>query len=358
MAEQKENVVRVCVTGAAGQIGYSLLPLLATGQVFGANQKVVLQLLEITPVLPALEGVRMELDDCAYPLVDDIICTDKAEVAFKDVDFAILVGGFPRKAGMQRKDLLAKNAPIFIAMGQALDKYAKKTVKVVVVANPANTNCLIAATNAPSIPKENFCALTRLDQNRAKSQIAAKLQVKSNDVKNIVIWGCVDPTGSERAKSQIAAKLQVKSNDVKNIVIWGNHSATQVPDVNNATVNGKAVELDAKYLKDEFVPCVQKRGAAIIKARGFSSALSAANGAKDCMRDWVQGTPQGETVAMAVYSDGSYGIEKGIFYSFPCTTKDGAFTIVTDYKVTDDIKTLMKASEKELLEEKSEALPK
>mmetsp|Transcript_37720 Transcript_37720/g.62014 ORF Transcript_37720/g.62014 Transcript_37720/m.62014 type:complete len:327 (+) Transcript_37720:99-1079(+) len=326
MAEQKENVVRVCVTGAAGQIGYSLLPLLATGQVFGANQKVVLQLLEITPVLPALEGVRMELDDCAYPLVDDIICTDKAEVAFKDVDFAILVGGFPRKAGMQRKDLLAKNAPIFIAMGQALDKYAKKTVKVVVVANPANTNCLIAATNAPSIPKENFCALTRLDQNRAKSQIAAK--------------------------------LQVKSNDVKNIVIWGNHSATQVPDVNNATVNGKAVELDAKFLKEEFVPCVQKRGAAIIKARGFSSALSAANGAKDCMRDWVQGTPQGETVAMAVYSDGSYGIEKGIFYSFPCTTKDGAFTIVTDYKVTDDIKTLMKASEKELLEEKSEALPK
>jgi len=327
MAEEKsaDAPLKVCITGAAGQIGYSILPLFATGQVFGPNKKIILNLLEITPVLPALNGVRMELDDCAYPLVDDIVCTDKAEVAFKDVDYAVLVGGFPRKKGMLRKDLLAKNSPIFKAMGEALEKYAKKTVKVVVVANPANTNCLIAATNAPSIPKKNFCALTRLDYNRARNQIAQK--------------------------------LGVKSPSVENIVIWGNHSKTQVPDVNNATVSGKKAteQLDAKYLKEEFIPCVQGRGKAIIDARGFSSALSAANAVKDCLRDWVNGTPKGQTVAMAVYSDGSYGIEKGIFYSFPCTAKDGEYTIVTDYKVTDDVKALMKASEKELCEEKAEA---
>lgn len=325
-SEQKEEApIRVCITGAAGQIGYSILPLFATGQVFGANKKVVLNLLEITPVLPALNGVKMELDDCAYPLVDDIVCTDKADVAFKDVDYAVLVGGFPRKKGMLRKDLLAKNAPIFKAMGEAIEKNAKKTVKVLVVANPANTNCLICASNAPSIPKKNFVALTRLDYNRARSQIATK--------------------------------LGVKSSAVQNIVIWGNHSKTQVPDVNNAKINGKPAvdQLDDKYLKTEFIPCVQGRGKAIIDARGFSSALSAANAAKDCLRDWVNGTPQGQTVAMAVYSDGSYGIEKGIFYSFPCTTKDGEYQIVTDYKVTEDIKELMKASEKELVEEKAEA---
>mmetsp|Transcript_75612 Transcript_75612/g.120270 ORF Transcript_75612/g.120270 Transcript_75612/m.120270 type:complete len:330 (+) Transcript_75612:111-1100(+) len=325
MAEQKEEVIKVCITGAAGQIGYSILPLFATGQVFGVDKKVQLNLLEITPVLPALNGVRMELDDCAYPLVDEIVCTDKADVAFKDVDYAVLVGGFPRKKGMERKDLMAKNAPIFKAMGEAIEKNAKKTVKVLVVANPANTNCLICASHAPSIPKKNFCALTRLDFNRARAQIAQK--------------------------------LGVKSRDVLNVVIWGNHSATQVPDVNNATVNGKpaAEQLDAKYLKEEFIPCVQQRGKAIIEARGFSSALSAANGAKDCLRDWVNGTPDGQTVAMAVYSDGSYGIAKGLFYSFPCTAKGGEYTIVTDYKVTDEMKELMKASEKELLEEKAEA---
>jgi len=325
-AEQKEQAaIRVVITGAAGQIGYSILPLFANGQVFGSDKKVVLNLLEITPVLPALNGVRMELDDCAYPLVDDIVCTDKPEVAFKDVDYAVLVGGFPRKKGMLRKDLLAKNAPIFKGMGEALEKYAKKTVKVVVVANPANTNCLICASNAPSIPKKNFSALTRLDYNRATNQIAQK--------------------------------LGVKSRDVKNVVIWGNHSKTQVPDVNNATVCGKpaAEQLDDKYLKEEFIPCVQGRGKAIIDARGQSSAMSAANAAKDCLRDWVNGTPDGQTVAMAVYSDGAYGIAKGIFYSFPCTTKDGDYTVVTDYKVTDDIKKLMKASEEELLEEKKEA---
>jgi len=325
-AEQKEEApLRVCITGAAGQIGYSILPLFATGQVFGPNKKMVLNLLEITPVLPALEGVRMELDDCAYPLVSEIVCTDKPDVAFKDCDYAVLVGGFPRKKGMLRKDLLAKNAPIFKSMGEALEKNAKKTVKVVVVANPANTNCLICATNAPSIPKKNFCALTRLDYNRARNQIAQK--------------------------------LKVKSSDVENIVIWGNHSKTQVPDVNNATICGDSAvdKLDAKYLKDDFIPCVQQRGKAIIDARGQSSALSAANAAKDCLRDWVQGTPNGQTVAMAVYSDGSYGIEKGIFYSFPCSTKNGEYQIVTDYKVTDEIKTLMKASEKELCEEKTEA---
>eukprot|EP01083_Nonionella_stella_P138294 420861_1 len=326
MAEQKENAaVRVVITGAAGQIGYSILPLFATGQVFGPNQKVVLSLLEITPVLPALEGVRMELDDCAYPLVDEIVCTDNADVAFKDADYAVLVGGFPRKKGMLRKDLLAKNAPIFKAMGAALEKNAKKTCKVVVVANPANTNCLIAATNAPSIPNKNFCALTRLDFNRARNQIAQK--------------------------------LGVKCPEVENLVIWGNHSKTQVPDVSNATASGKPApdQLDKAYLTDEFIPLVQGRGKAIIDARGSSSALSAANAAKDCLRDWVQGTPDGQTVAMAVYSEGQYGIAKGIFYSFPCTTKNGEYKVVEDYKVGDDIKALMQASEKELLEEKAEA---
>jgi malate dehydrogenase len=218
MADQKDqDVVRVVITGAAGQIGYSILPLFASGQVFGPNQKLVLALLEITPVLPALNGVRMELDDCAYPLVTDIICTDKPEEAFQGADYAVLVGGFPRKQGMERKDLLAKNSPIFIAMGQAIEKCAKKTIKVLVVANPANTNCLICATNAPSIPKKNFSALTRLDFNRAKSQIATKL-------------GC-------------------HSSDVRNVVIWGNHSSTQVPDVNNATAKGKNVadQVDAKW---------------------------------------------------------------------------------------------------------------
>jgi len=235
--------------------------------------------------------------------------------------------GFPRKKGMLRADLLAKNAPIFKAMGEALEKNAKKTCKVVVVANPANTNCLICASHAPSIPKENFCALTRLDFNRARSQISTK--------------------------------LGVPSTEIKNIVIWGNHSKTQVPDVSNATIKGKKPSeyeaLTEDYLKKEFIPLVQGRGKAIIDARGLSSALSAANGAKDCLRDWVCGTPEGETVAMAVYSTGAYGMTKGIFYSVPCTCKDGKYTVVTDYKVGDDIKALMTASEKELCEEAKEA---
>jgi len=315
------------ISGAAGQIGYSLIPLFANGQVFGYDQKVVLSLLEIEPAMKALNGVRMELDDCAYPLVEDIICTADANEAFKGADYAVLVGGFPRKKGMVRADLLAKNAPIFKAMGEALENNAKKTCKVLVVANPANTNCLICASHAPSIPKENFCALTRLDFNRARSQISTK--------------------------------LGVPSTEIKNIVIWGNHSKTQVPDVSNATISGKkASEIDAlteDYLKKEFIPLVQGRGKAIIDARGLSSALSAANGAKDCLRDWVQGTPDGETVAMAVYSTGHYGMTKGIFYSVPCTCKDGKYTVVTDYKVGDDIKALMTASEKELVEEAKEA---
>jgi len=330
MAEEKKQestAVKVVISGAAGQIGYSLIPLFANGQVFGYDQKVVLSLLEIEPAMKALNGVRMELDDCAYPLVEDIICTADANEAFKGADYAVLVGGFPRKKGMVRADLLAKNAPIFKAMGEALENNAKKTCKVLVVANPANTNCLICASHAPSIPKENFCALTRLDFNRARSQISTK--------------------------------LGVPSTEIKNIVIWGNHSKTQVPDVSNATISGKkASEIDAlteDYLKKEFIPLVQGRGKAIIDARGLSSALSAANGAKDCLRDWVQGTPDGETVAMAVYSTGHYGMTKGIFYSVPCTCKDGKYTVVTDYKVGDDIKALMTASEKELVEEAKEA---
>jgi len=331
MADEKQAdnaAVKVVITGAAGQIGYSLLPLFATGQVFGPDQKVILTLLEITPALKALEGVRMELDDCAYPLLQQIICTDKADEAFDNADYAVLVGGFPRKKGMVRADLMAKNAPIFKSMGQALEAKAKKTVKVLVVANPANTNCLIAATYAPSIPKKNFCALTRLDYNRARSQIANK--------------------------------CGVSTTAIENMVIWGNHSKTQVPDINNATINGSPAtenkELTAEYLTKEFIPTVQSRGKAIIDARGFSSALSAANATKDCLRDWVRGTPEGQTVAMSVFSEGAYDIAKGIFYSVPCTTKDGEFTVVTDYKVTEDIKALMKESEKELLEEKEEAM--
>merc|ERR1711971_1188066 len=235
----------------------------------------------------------------------------KADEAFDGADYAVLVGGFPRKKGIVRADLLAKNAPIFKSMGQALEAKAKKTVKVLVVANPANTNCLIAATNAPSIPKKNFCALTRLDYNRARSQIASK--------------------------------CGVSTTAIENIVIWGNHSKTQVPDINNATINGSpATEnkaLTKEYLTTEFIPTVQSRGKAIIDARGSSSAASAT---KDCLRDWVRGTPEGQTVAMSVFSEGAYDIAKGIFYSVPCTTKNGEFTVVTDYKVTADIKALMK----------------
>ncbi|KAF4799682.1 Malate dehydrogenase, cytoplasmic [Turdus rufiventris] len=266
----KGEPVRVLVTGAAGQIAYSLLYSIAKGDVFGKDQPLILVLLDITPMMTVLEGVVMELQDCALPLLREVIPTDKEEVAFKDLDIAILVGSMPRREGMERKDLLKANVKIFKSQGAALDKYAKKTVKVVVVGNPANTNCLIASKSAPSIPKENFSCLTRLDHNRAKSQIALK--------------------------------LGVTANDVKNVIIWGNHSSTQYPDVNHAKVNVKGKEVgvyeaikDDSWLKGDFILTVQQRGAAVIKARKLSSAMSAAKAICDHVRDIWFGTPADKT---------------------------------------------------------------
>lgn len=320
--------IRVVISGAAGQIGYSILPMVASGQAFGADQPLDLVLLDIPQCLDKLQGVVMELLDGAYPLLNRIIPTADYAEAFTDADYAILVGGFPRKPGMLRGDLIKRNAPIFKGAGEAINKYAKKTIKTVVVANPANTNCLITASNAPSIPKENFCALTRLDFNRASAQVAVK--------------------------------LGVTADRIRNVIIWGNHSKSQVPDVSQATVvrDDKEVSvvdaLGADYAT--FLPAfrtrVQQRGKEVMEARGFSSAMSAANAAVNCVRDWHFGTRPGQTVAMAVYSDGSYGIEKGIFYSFPVTIKDGQWTIVQGYKVDDETQALMKASEEELVGER------
>lgn len=296
------DVIRVVVTGAAGQIAYSLLYQIAKGDVFGHNQKLALHLLDIPPMMGVLQGVVMELQDCALPLLQEVIPTDSVDMAFKDVDAAFLVGAMPRREGMERKDLLAANVKIFKDQGEALDKYAKKSVKVLVVGNPANTNALVCSHYAPSIPKENFTAMTRLDQNRAQYQVAAKLGV-----------GVID---------------------VRNVIIWGNHSATQVPDVANAsyTKNGESKralpDLDNNWVNNEFVPLVQKRGAAVIAARKLSSAMSAAKAACDHMRDWWQGTQSGSFVSMAVISDGSYGAPKGVIFSFPVTTSGGQWTIV------------------------------
>lgn len=321
--------VRVVISGAAGQIGYSLLPLFASGQVFGLNQPVILHLLEIEQVLPSLKGVVMELEDGAYPLVHGIVLTSKTEEAFKDVDYAILVGGFPRKQGMERKDLMDKNAPIFKSMGEALEKYAKETCKVLVVANPANTNCLVCSHYAPKLPKQNFSALTRLDMNRAQSQVGIK--------------------------------LGVNVGNVKNIIIWGNHSSTQVPDIDHGIILQQDAYrpvrdlLDEKWIRGDFTKLIQQRGKTIIDIRGVSSAMSAANAIKDCLKDWLHGTNKGEHVSMAVYSDGSYGVPKGIFYSFPCVCKNGQYNILQGLKISTDVAKLMKISADELLEEKKEA---
>jgi malate dehydrogenase len=328
-----KSPVRVLISGAAGQIGYALIPLVATGQVFGTDQPVILHLVDIEPMKQVLQGVVMEIDDGAYPLVHGVIATSNYEEGFKGIHYAFLVGGFPRKAGMERKDLLEKNRPIFVAAGEALEKYADRNVKVLVVANPANTNCLVALKHAPSIPRTNFTAMTRLDSNRAQNQIAAR--------------------------------VGVPSVRVKNVLIWGNHSVTQVPDATFASVDieGKesvsapAAVNDDAWLSGEFQTTVQKRGAAVIAARGLSSAMSAANAAKDHMRDWVQGTAPGQYVSMSVITDGNpYGVAEDIIYSFPCTTRNGEWTIVRDLAVTDRVKELMKKTETELLEEKSEAL--
>jgi malate dehydrogenase len=314
--------VRVTVTGAAGQISYSLLFRIAAGEMLGPNQPVILQMLEITPALEALKGVAMELEDCAFPLLAGMVCTDDAAVAFKDSDYALLVGARPRGPGMERKDLLEANAAIFSAQGKALNDNASKDIKVLVVGNPANTNSLIAQRNAPDINPRQFTAMTRLDHNRALSQIANK-------------------TGTT-------------INDVTCMTIWGNHSATQYPDLHEAKVDGQAAinMVDQSWYEDDFIPTVQQRGAAIINARGASSAASAANAAIAHMRSWALGTAEGDWVSMGVYSDGSYGIAEGLIYSFPCVCKDGDWQIVQGLDINDFSRAKMQATETELTEER------
>ncbi|MDF1830930.1 MAG: malate dehydrogenase [Porticoccaceae bacterium] len=314
--------VRVTVTGAAGQISYSLLFRIAAGQMLGTDQPVILQLLEITPALEALKGVAMELEDCAFPLLAGIVQTDDANVAFKDTDFALLVGARPRGPGMERKDLLEANAAIFSAQGKAIDANASRDIKVLVVGNPANTNALIAQRNAPSINPRQFTAMTRLDHNRAMSQLA-------------------DKTGTT-------------INDVTNMTIWGNHSATQYPDLHHAKVSGKtAIDLvEQDWYENDFIPTVQQRGAAIIAARGASSAASAANAAIAHMRTWALGTAEGDWASMGIYSDGSYGITEGLIYSFPCVCKDGDWSIVQGLEINDFSRGKMQATEQELTEER------
>ena len=314
--------VRVAVTGAAGQIAYSLLFRIASGEMLGTDQPVVLQLLEITPALKALEGVVMEVNDCAYPLVSDVVITDDPAVAFDGVSYALLVGSKPRGKGMERGDLLKENGQIFKPQGQALNDHARRDVKVLVIGNPANTNALIAMRNAPDLDPSQFTAMTRLDHNRAMSQLAEK-------------------TGAAVA-------------DIKRVTIWGNHSATQYPDINHATVAGKAaVELvDDAWVTDAFIPRVQKRGAEVIEARGHSSAASAAFAGLSHMRDWVNGTPEGDWVSMAVPSDGSYGIAEGLMYSYPVTIRDGRYEIVQGLSIDDFSRGKMDATRAELEDER------
>ena len=317
--------VRIAVTGAAGQIGYSLLFRIASGAVFGPNTPVILQLLEITPALGALEGVRMELDDCAFPLLSGVVCTDNAETAFGDADAAFLVGAMPRKDGMERGDLLSANGGIFKPQGQALGAAAKKDVKVLVVGNPANTNAVIAMNNAKGLDPSRFTAMTRLDHNRALTQLATK--------------------------------VGKPVTDIKKMTIWGNHSSTQYPDLFHCEVGGQnAAQLvnDQAWLENDFIPTVAKRGAAIIKARGLSSAASAANAAIDHMHSWAMGTPAGDWVSMAIPSDGSYGVPEGIISSFPCVCKDGQYSIVQGLDIDDFSRSRIDASVAELVEERDE----
>ena len=310
--------VRVTITGAAGQIGYQLAFRIASGQMLGADQPVILQLLEIPPALPALEGVVMELDDCAFDTLAGVVATDDPNTAFKDSDYALLVGARPRGPGMERKDLLEANAAIFSVQGKAINDHASRDIRVLVVGNPANTNALITSSNAPDINPANFTAMTRLDHNRAIAQLAHK-------------------TGAH-------------VSDVRRMTIWGNHSATQYPDIHHAEVKGRsAAELvDAAWLTDEFIPLVQQRGAAIIKARGASSAA-----AIDHVRDWALGTPGDDWVSMGIPSDGSYGIEPGVIYSYPVRCKDGSYEIVQDLEVSDFSRERMTATEVELREERA-----
>ena len=316
--------VRVTVTGAAGNISYGLLFRIASGAMLGPDQPVILQLLEITPALDALKGVVMELEDCAFPLLAGVVATDDANVGFKDADYALLVGAMPRKKGMERKDLLTANSKIFSAQGKAINDNANPNIKVLVVGNPANTNALITAANAPKIDPRNIHAMTRLDHNRAISQLAAQ-------------------TGTP-------------SNQITNMTIWGNHSATQYPDISDVKIGGKAgAELVADdWYKDTFIPCVQKRGAAIIEARGASSAASAANAAIDHIHTWVMGTEKDDWVSMAVPSDGSYGIEPGVIYSYPCTCKGGDYSIVQGLEIDAFSREKMDATYAELKAERED----
>lgn len=315
--------VRVAITGAAGNIGYALAFRVAAGNMLGPDQPVILQLLEITPALSALEGVVMELSDCAFPLLAGIVATDDVNVAFKDANFALLVGAKPRGKGMERGDLLAENGKIFGPQGKAINDHAARDVKVLVVGNPANTNCLIAQHAAPDINPRQFTAMTRLDHNRALSQLAA------NTGKHV--------------------------NDIHKMIIWGNHSATQYPDISKCTVAGQPASglVEQGWYREEFIPKVQKRGAEIIQARGASSAASAASAAIDHMRDWVMGTPADDWVSMAVPADGSYSIKPGVIYSFPCTCKNGNYQIVQGLTTDDFSSQRMKATDQELREERS-----
>lgn len=319
-----EKSVRVAITGAAGQIGYALLFRIASGEVFGKDTKVHLNLLELEAALPALEGVRMELDDCAFPSLASITTTSDENVAFKDADWALLVGAMPRKAGMERGDLLKINGGIFTKQGKAIDENASPDCKILVVGNPCNTNALIAKSACKRIPSKNFFAMTMLDQRRALTQLAQK-------------------SGTH-------------NSDVKNVAIWGNHSATQYPDFFNATINGKAVTdviSDSEWLKGEFIATVQQRGAAIIKARGLSSAASAANAALETVKNLVNTTPAGEFFSVAVESDGSYGIPAGLIFGFPVRSNGSTWEIVQGLNHNDFANEKVQATLKELLEEKA-----
>ena len=313
--------IKVAVTGAAGQISYSLVFRIASGQMLGADQPIILQLLEIPPAMEALSGVVMELEDCAFPLVKEIVATDDPNVAFAGSEIALLVGSRPRGPGMERKDLLEANAQIFSVQGKSLNEHASEDLRVLVVGNPANTNCLIAQKNAPDIDPRRFSAMTRLDHNRALTQLAEK--------------------------------TQAHTTNVNGVIIWGNHSATQYPDINHATVNGSSAStlVDHNWIEKTFIPTVQQRGAAVIASRGLSSAASAANAAIDHVRDWLQGT-DGEIVSMGVCSDGSYGIESGLIYSFPCTCDGGDWTIVQGLEISEFSRSKMLATESELIEER------
>jgi malate dehydrogenase len=317
-----KSPVRVTITGAAGQIGYQLAFRIASGQLLGKDQPVILQLLEIPPALGALNGVVMELNDCAFPTLAGVIATDQADEAFGDAGYALLVGAKPRGPGMERKDLLLGNAKIFSAQGKAINANASRDIRVLVVGNPANTNALIAAANAPDIDPRQFTAMTRLDHNRALGQLADKC-------------GC-------------------HTTDIKKMIIWGNHSATQYPDIHHATVSGKAASglVDEAWVSDTFIPTVQKRGAAIIAARGLSSAASAASAAIDHVRDWALGTPAGDWVSMAVPSDGSFGIDEGVIYSYPVTCKGGRYEIVQGLSISEFSRERMTATWDELKEER------